>query len=315
MAKKIECEACGEKVIVAELAFNEAEHEHNVCSDCATTIEEDVKEKKIASLIKKGIDAKTAKKKVANLDLEPLVLKAVVKLIQEEEGASDDDEVEDIDLKSDDDEDETEIATEVAARKPSKKDKKVVAAPAPVVAPAKTKKEKVVAAPALSPRQQKLADRAARKAAKEAAAAAPVKPVKPGKTPAAPVKELSARQIKLAARAARKAAKENGTAVAPAAATAKPAKSGKEVSTDIIIAMSQDRVEKFVRLATKAAKEAMLSMKIKKGVDASEILEERITEEFNTRLSAAFIKDFKAAAKESGLSKTIRTQIAAAATA
>jgi hypothetical protein len=305
MSKKVVCAACVEKVEAGALAFNEAEHNMNVCTECAQTVEDDVRGKKIAALVKKGIDAKVAKKKVAAMDLEPAVLKALVKLIEEEEGSAD---VDETDIEVGGDQDEDELEDELATRKPktTKKDKVVTAPVAPV------KPGKKAPAVVLSPRQQKLADRAARKAAKEAAAAALAAPVKPGKkvkAVAEPVKVLSARQIKLAARAARREAKAAGTVAPPVKAgkTATPA-----TAAGITVALDAERIAKLVRIAIREAKETLATMKLKKTDDAAEILHDLATAGFEVKVGNALLRGFEKLAKESGLSKTIRSTISAA---
>jgi hypothetical protein len=326
--KGIICDACGGNTQTAELFFNEAEHTHNVCASCVDMIQDDLVAKKVASLVAKGTSAKAAGKKVAGMDLESAVLKAAIKLIEQDN--PDDEEVEDIELTSlvedDTDTDEDELDDEIATRKPVGKAKKekAVAAPVavePVKKSKKTKAEPAVPVKVLSPRQQKLADRAARKeaklAAEAAAAAAPVKKskkekvVSESKAAATPVKEMSARQQRLAARAARKAAKSAGASVAPVA-PAKKEKLGATGGKDVIITMEQARVEKFVRLAIKEVTEAMSTMKVKKGTDTTQLKIDAITTAFETRLSNAFVKDFKAAAKENGFVKDIKALIASA---
>jgi hypothetical protein len=70
MAKKIVCIACLEKFNADELEYNEAQHDQNICVDCAKAFRVEVVEEKVAALVAKGSTPKEAKKAVAAMKLD-----------------------------------------------------------------------------------------------------------------------------------------------------------------------------------------------------------------------------------------------------
>jgi hypothetical protein len=298
--KKIKCQACGEKKPASELKFNEAEHEINVCTDCATAAESEVKKEQIAKLVKKGTDKKEAKTKVAGMNLEKRTIKLLTELIEAD--VMDEDETgaggktEDIDV------DETETV-----KPPKVKPGKTTPAPA-APAPKNGKTDgKVMSAEKLTAKIEALREKrktAPRddkagisaeidalklqlKSVKSGATPAPAAPapkVKPGKTTPAPV------------------------------VPAKPVKAPKAPATPagIEIEIDGDSIAKYTRMAIKHAKEAMTTHKAKKGEDVSEIFVTKATEEFEALVSGKLFKLFKTEAKETGAYSTVKKAIKAA---
>lgn len=282
---KVQCAACGEKVASGDLRFNEAQHDINICTECGTTIEADVRERKVKRLVKDGTPAKDAKKQVAEMKLDKATLKAAIKLVEEEESAP----AGSADIEVGDDEDETEIANEVAKRKARK-----------------SKKEEVAAEPAPKSRKSKKVEEPAPKSSKKKATE--------------PVKEKSARQIRKEERAKRREEREARKAAAEK--SGKPARTSKKVAAEpagevdsFSITIEASAVTKLVKKAISDAKEELSNSKIKKGTSMEELITERATEHLNSMLGVALVRKLNAEMRESGFTKTIRRTISKAASA
>lgn len=297
MAKKlIECQACGKEFKAADLAYNEAEHELNVCQSCATAAEKEVSKEQLAKLIEKGMTKVDAKAKVAGMNLEKRTLKLLAELIEADEMDEDD---EDIEVDGDGDEDEVE--TEVATRKPKTTKPATPAKPEKVAKPAKpAKPEATTSGKASSPDKIKAKISALKKEYKDA--------------DADERKVLGAEIRKLRAALAGNATPEKAPKAAKAekvATPAKPAKAEKatEATGSIDLEIDIATLNKAIGRVIKTVKTTVEAMKHKKGTDVGEVFETLAKAEVSQAVLEVVTKAYAAAAKEAGFSTTklIRT--------